>query len=64
MGVFHVFKIVQMLPNRAKHHIFPYFYGETIWSDILLTHFSPVLYSYNPRELSDVFKGYRNVTLG
>ena len=20
MGVFHVFKIVQMLPNRAKHH--------------------------------------------
>ena len=22
MGVFHVFKIVQMLPNRAMHHIF------------------------------------------
>ena len=21
MGVFHVFKIVQMVPNRAKHHI-------------------------------------------
>ena len=20
MGVFHVFKIVQMVPNRAKHH--------------------------------------------
>ena len=22
MGVFHVFKIVQMVPNRATHHIF------------------------------------------
>ena len=22
MGVFHVFKIVQMLPNRATHHIY------------------------------------------
>ena len=22
MGVFHVFKIVQMVPNRAKHHIY------------------------------------------
>ena len=21
MGVFHVFKIVQMVPNRAKHHL-------------------------------------------
>ena len=22
MGVFHVFKIVQMVPNRAKHYIY------------------------------------------
>ena len=22
MGVFHVFKIVQMLPNRSTHHIY------------------------------------------
>ena len=23
MGVFHAFKIVQMVPNRVKHHIKP-----------------------------------------
>ena len=27
MGVFHVFKIVQMLPNRATHHIYGKYYG-------------------------------------
>ena len=25
MGVFQVFKIVEMVPNRAKHNIFMYF---------------------------------------
>ena len=34
MGVFHVFKIVQMLPNRATYHIFKYLENlviEKIW---------------------------------
>ena len=28
MGVFHVFKIVQMLPNRATHHILEAKFGD------------------------------------
>ena len=27
MGIFHVFKIVRMVPNRAKHHIFDVYGG-------------------------------------
>ena len=41
MGVFHVFKIVQMLPNRATHHIWNYFEGEEVPSINIFTHTSP-----------------------
>ena len=35
MGVFHVFLIVQMAPNRAKHHILEVTFGDNSLDQIL-----------------------------
>ena len=49
MGVFHVFEIVQMLPNRATHHTLAGYTGPIALQLFGgLTHFSPVLYFYTP----------------
>ena len=49
MGVFHVFKIVQMVPNRATHHIYKDFLDitEAIFVDGKYFHqvFSSSVYS-------------------
>ena len=34
MGVFHVFKIVQLLPNRAKHHFSTLKQSEFTYSEL------------------------------
>ena len=61
MGVFHIFKIVWMVPNRAKHHIF----GNVIRCSALCFwvvyfiyfKFTPVFF------LMDVFNGYSLIQL-
>ena len=32
MGIFHVFQIVQMVPNRAKHNIYSLMSSEIVWN--------------------------------
>ena len=59
MGVFHVFKIVRMVPNRAKHHIYdeplmsflclksiPTQMDSMLQSDLSLRKFEGILHKY------------------